>query len=80
MPWLVTHAGDALNIEQVQRLFADKAKVKAVLAGLPMPINVAVDLAPEVAQRVLRDIIDHVVQGYSVEIVGDGVRRLTTLR
>ena len=40
----------------------------------------AVDLSPETAQRVLRDIVDQVVQGYSVEVVGEEVRRLTTLR
>ena len=74
MPWLLTHSGDALNTEQVQRLYADKAKVKAVIAGFP--INVAVDLAPDVAQRMLRHIIDEVVQGFSVEVVGEEVRRL----
>ena len=53
MPWLVTHAGEALNIEHVQRLYADKTKVRAVIAGFP--VNVAVDLATDVAQRILRD-------------------------
>ena len=69
---------EALNPEHVQRLYADKAKVKAVIAGFP--INVAIDLDPDVAQRMLRDIIDQVVQGFSVEVVGEEVRRLTTLR
>lgn len=78
MPWLLTHTGDALNIEHVQRLHAEKAKVKAVIAGFP--INVAVDLAPDVAQRMLREIIEEVVQGFSVEVVGEEVRRLTSLR
>jgi hypothetical protein len=78
MPWLVTHTGDALNTEHVQRLYADKGKVKAVIAGFPT--NVAADLALDVAQQVLRDIIDEVVQGLSVEVVGEEVRRLTSLR
>jgi hypothetical protein len=43
--------------------------VKAVLAGFP--INVAVDLDPDVAQRMLRDIIDEVAQGFSGEVVGE---------
>ena len=76
MPWLVTQTLEALNLEHVHRLYADKAKVKAVLAGFP--VNVAVDLDPDVAQRVLRDIIEQVVEGYSVEVVGEEVRRLTT--
>jgi hypothetical protein len=76
--WLVTHTGDALNTEHVKRLYTDKTKVKAVLAGFP--VNVAVDLAPDATQRILRDIIDGVVQGWSVEVVGQEVRRLTSLR
>ena len=56
MPWLVTHTGDALNAEHVQRLYADKNKEKAAIAGFP--VNVAVDLAPDVAQRILRTIIE----------------------
>ena len=78
MPWLVTHTGEALNTEHVQRLYADKSKVKAVITGFP--VNVAVDLAPDVAQRILRTIIDEVVLGVSVEVVGEEVRRLTSLR
>ena len=78
MPWLLIDTGQALNTEHVQRLYADKAKVKAVIAGFP--INLAVDLAPDVSQRMLRDIIDEVVQGFSVEVMGEEVRRLTSLR
>jgi len=78
MPWLVTHTGDALNTEHVQRLYSDKTKVKAAIAGFS--VNVAVDLAPDVAQRMLRTIIDEVDQGLSVEVVGEEVRRLTSLR
>lgn len=78
MPWLVTHTGDALNTEHVQRLYADKTKVKAVITGFS--VNVAVDLAPDVAQRMLRAIVDEVVQGWSVEVVGEEVRRLNGLR
>jgi len=78
MPWLVTHTGEALNTEHVQRLYADKTKVKAVITGFP--VNVAVDVAPDVAQRILRTIIDEVVLGVSVEVVGEEVRRLTSLR
>ena len=40
----------------------------------------AVDLDPEVAPRLVRDIIDQVVQGYSVEVVGEEVRRISHLR
>ncbi len=78
MPWLVTHNGDALNTEHVQRLYADKSKVKAVMAGFP--VNVAVDLAPDIPQQMLRAIIEEVVQGVSVEVVGEEVRRLSSLR
>lgn len=78
MSWLITQAGDALNLEHVQRLYADKAKVKAMITGFP--INVAVDLDPDVAQRLVREIVDQVAQGYSVEVVGGEVRRVTTLR
>jgi hypothetical protein len=78
MPWLVTHTGDALNLEHVHRLYADKTKVRAVLVGFP--VNVAVDLVPEVAERMLREIVTQVVQGVSVEVVGEEVRRITDLR
>ena len=78
MPWLVTHNGDALNTEHVQRLYADKTKVKAVMAGFP--VNVAVDLAPDIPPQMLRAIIEEVVQGVSVEVVGEEVRRLSSLR
>ena len=76
MSWLITQTLEALNLEHVQRLYADKSKVKAYITGFP--VNVAVDLDPEVARRVVRDIVDQVVQGYSVEVVGDEVRRITT--
>jgi hypothetical protein len=56
----------------------DLLQVKAVIAGFPT--DVAADLALDVAQQVLRDIIDEVVQGLSVEVVGEEVRRLTSLR
>lgn len=78
MPWLVTHSGDALNTEHVQRLYAEKTKVKAQIAGFS--VNVAVDLPPDVAQRMLRVILDEMIQGLSVEVVGEEVRRLTGLR
>jgi hypothetical protein len=78
MSWLVTQTLEALNLEHVQRLYADKAKVKAYITGFP--VNVAVDLDPDVARRMVRDIIDEVVQGYSVEVVDGEVRRITHLR
>ena len=78
MSWLITHTLEALNLEHVQRLYADKAKVKAMITGFP--VTVAVDLDPDVARRVVRDIVDQVAQGYSVEVVGAEVRRITTLR
>jgi hypothetical protein len=78
MTWLVTEALGALNLEHVQRLYADKAKIKAVMAGFP--VNVAVDLEPDVAQRLVREIIDEVAQGFSVEVVGGEIRRITNLR
>ena len=77
MPWLVTYTRDALNTEHVQRLYVDKTKVKAAIAGFS--VNVAMDLAPDVAQLILRTIIDEVVQGLSVEVVGEEVRRLISL-
>ena len=79
MSWLVAaKPRRPSTLEHVQRLYADKSKVRAMVTGFP--INVAVDLTPEVAERVLRDIVDQIVQGYWVEVVGDEVRRLTTLR
>ena len=78
MSWLITHTLEALNLEHVQRLYADKAKVKAMITGFP--VTVAVDLDPDVARRVVRDIVDQVAQGYSVEVVDAEVRRITTLR
>jgi hypothetical protein len=41
---------------------------------------VAVDLDPDVAPRLVREIIEQLSQGYSVEVVGAEVRRITTLR
>lgn len=41
MPWLVTHSGDALNTEHVQRLYAEKTKVKAQIAGFSVNVAVA---------------------------------------
>ena len=79
MSWLITHTLEALNLEHVQRLYADKAKVKAIVVG-GIPVNVAVDLDPDVAKRLVREIVDQVAQGYSVEVVGAEVRRVTTLR
>jgi RNase H-fold protein (predicted Holliday junction resolvase) len=76
--WLITQTLEALNLEHVQRLYADKAKVKAVITGFP--VTVAADLDPDVARRVVRDIVDQVAQGYSVEVVDGEVRRVTTLR
>ena len=78
MSWLISQTLDALNLEHVQRLYADKAKVKAMITGYPG--TVAADLDPDVARRMVRDIVDQVAQGYSVEVVGEEVRRITTLR
>lgn len=78
MPWLITHTLDALNTEHIHRIYAAKAKVKATLAGIP--VDVAVDLDPNVARRVTRDIIDELALGHSVEVVGGDVRRLSQLR
>ena len=78
MTWLITQTLAAVNLAHVHRIYADKTKVKAMLAGFP--VNVAVDLDPEVAPRLVRDIIDQVVQGYSVEVVGEEVRRISHLR
>jgi RNase H-fold protein (predicted Holliday junction resolvase) len=78
MSWLITETLDALNLEHVQRLYADKAKVKAIITGFP--VTVAADLDPDAARRMVRDIVDQVAQGYSVEVVDGEVRRVTTLR
>jgi hypothetical protein len=78
MTWLITQTLHALNLEHVQRLYADKAKIKADIGGFP--VNVAVDLDPDVAPRLVREIIEQLSQGYSVEVVGAEVRRITTLR
>ena len=61
MSWLITQTLEALNLEHVQRLYADKSKVKAYITGFP--VNVAVDLDPDVARRMIRDIVDQVVRG-----------------
>ena len=78
MSWLITQTLEALNLEHVQRLYADKSKIKAYITGFP--VTVAVDLDPDVARQMVREIVDQVVQGYSVEVVGEEVRRITSLR
>jgi hypothetical protein len=79
MAWLITHTLEALNLEHVIKLYADKSKVKVQLTT-GFPENVAVDLPPEAARRMVRDIMDQVALGHSVEVVGEEVRRVTTLR
>lgn len=79
MAWLVTHTLEAVNLDNVLQIYADKAKVKAQFAN-SLPINVAVDLPPEVASRLVRDIVEQVALGHSVEVVGQEVRRLSNLR
>ena len=68
MRWLVTQTLEALNLEHVQRLYADKSKVKAYITGFP--VNVAVDLDPDVAQRVLRDTHARLCTGVAPPQVG----------
>lgn len=79
MPWLVTHTLEAINLDHVLQLYADKAKVKAQFTNT-LPINVAVDLTPEAARQLVRDIAEQVALGYSVEVVGHEVRRISELR
>ena len=79
MAWLITHTLEAFNLEHVLKIYADKSKVKAQLTS-GFAVNVAVDVAPEVAQRIVRDIIDQVAYGHSVEVVGEDVRPISTLR
>jgi len=79
MSWLITHTLEAFNLEHVIKIYADKSKVKALLSS-GFPINVAVDVTPEVAQRMVRDIIDQLAYGHSVEVVGEDVRPISTLR
>ena len=78
MPWLITHSLEALNTEHVQKLYADKSKVKAQITGFP--VNVAADLEPDQASQVVRDIVEQVAMGHSVEVVGADVRRINDLR
>ena len=79
MAWLITHTLDAFNLEHVLKIYADKSKVKGQLTS-GFAINVAVDFAPEVAQRIVRDIIELLSYGHSVEVVGEDVRPISTLR
>jgi hypothetical protein len=79
MAWLITHTLEALNLEHVLKLYADKSKVKVQLTT-GFPENVAVDLPPEAARRIVRDIIDQVAEGRSVEVVGEEVRPISTYR
>jgi hypothetical protein len=63
----------------VIKIYADKSKVKAqMMSGLS--VSVAVDITPEVAERIVRDIIDQAADGHSVEVVGEEVRPMSTLR
>ena len=78
MPWLITHTLEALNVEHIQKLYADKTKVKAHITGFP--VSIAVDLEPEQAAQLVRDLVDQLDQGHSVEVVGSDVRRITDLR
>ena len=79
MPWLVTHSLVALNAKHISQIYASKSKVKALgINGLP--IDVAADLPPEVATRLVRDIVEQVAPGHSVEVVGQEVRRISDLR
>ncbi len=78
MPWLITHTLEALNVEHIQKLYADKAKVKAQITGFP--VSVAVDLEPDQAAQLVRDIVDQLDLGHSVEVVGPSARRITDLR
>lgn len=79
MVWLITYKLEAVNLDHVLQIHADKAKVKVQLVNL-MPVNVAVDLPPDVAQRLVRDIVEQVALGYSVEVVGHEARRISDLR
>ena len=78
MAWLVTHTLQALNLEHVSHIYASKSKVKGVIMG--MPVDIAVDLPPEVAPQLVRDIIEHAALGHSVEVVGQEARRISELR
>ena len=79
MAWLVTHTLEAVNLDQVLQIYADKAKVKAQLTN-SMPMNVAVDLTPDAARQLVRDIVEQLALGHSVEVVGHEVRRISELR
>lgn len=79
MPWLVTHTLVALNLEHVTQIYASKSKVKA-MSSMGLPMDVAVDLPPEAAPQLVRDIIEQVALGHSVEVVGQEVRRISDLR
>jgi hypothetical protein len=79
MAWLITHTLEALSLEHVLKLYADKSKVQVQMTT-GFPENVAVDVPPEAARRIIRDILDQVAVGHSVEVVGEEVRRVSTLR
>ena len=79
MAWLITQALEAVNLLHVVKIYADKSKVRAQISS-GFSENVAVDLAPEVARRIVRDIIDELAQGHSIEVVGEEVRLITNLR
>lgn len=79
MAWLFTHTLEAINLDHVLQIYADKAKVKAQFTN-SMPINVAVDLTPDAARQLVREIVEQLAVGHSVEVVGHEVRRLSDLR
>ena len=79
MAWLITHTLEALNLVHVVQIYADKSKVKAQMHS-GFSVNVAVDVTPAVARRIVRNIIDEVTEGHSVEVVGEEVRPISALR
>ena len=79
MAWLITHTLEALNLVHIMQIYADKSKVKAQTSS-GFPVDVAIDVTPAVARRIVRDIIDQVADGHSVEVVGEEVRPISTLR
>ena len=79
MAWLITHTLEALNLVHIVKIYPDKSKVKAQLVS-GFSVDVAVDITPEVARRIVRDIMDQVAEGHSVELVGEEVRPISMLR